>query len=425
MSPLPSAPKKPRGSKVNDLKVLESLNTNLTLDVARDLAVIFLQQYYPVDSIYAGCGLHLDTQLDYFNTETNMWHFTTNPSTARGCNRPKVLKISVDDKTQETSFYPRSSKNKREIVFGGLNWDSALVQNAVARYIVENGYEYLTSQIGGDTVPLIQKLRKGDVDILMEIWLPNQNEIWDEAMEAGDVLHVGKSLEDNWQSSFLIPAYVHEQYPNLDNVEDLKDGRYKELFSDPYSGGKAVLYGCMAAWACRGVQEGTALGVGQIAAYGLSEHVELRDVGTNENLVTVIEDAFNRGVPILFYYWGPTALMSSLEEFDLEQPDPSNCLDNDPVHGCAFPDAEVMIAMNTELTDDAPELISFFRKWNWDATNQLAAEAFYNENYPYYETIEESLSASAINYLKNNNGWKAWVPAGVLSKVENALANES
>ena len=38
-------------------------------------------------------------------------------------------------------------KEKREIVFSGLGWDSALLQNAVARYVVENGYGYPTSEI--------------------------------------------------------------------------------------------------------------------------------------------------------------------------------------------------------------------------------------------------------------------------------------
>jgi hypothetical protein len=33
---------------------------------------------------------------------------------------------------------------KREIVFGGLNWNSALIQNAVARYIIEEGYGHET-----------------------------------------------------------------------------------------------------------------------------------------------------------------------------------------------------------------------------------------------------------------------------------------
>ncbi|GIT42896.1 MAG: hypothetical protein Ct9H300mP11_08320 [Chloroflexota bacterium] len=33
------------------------------------------------------------------------------------------------------------------------------------------------------------------------------------------------------------------------------------------------------------------------------------------------------------------------------------------------PAAEIMIAMNTELVNDAPELISFFQNWDWSAGN--------------------------------------------------------
>ncbi|GIS82362.1 MAG: hypothetical protein CM1200mP15_09940 [Dehalococcoidia bacterium] len=34
---------------------------------------------------------------------------------------------------------------------------------------------------------MFQGLRKGDVDLAMEIWLPNQNAVWDEAVAAGEV----------------------------------------------------------------------------------------------------------------------------------------------------------------------------------------------------------------------------------------------
>ena len=70
---------------------------------------------------------------------------------------------------------------KATLVFAGLDWDSAQVQNGVARYIVEKGYGYPTDEIGGSTVPLFQGLRTNDIDITMEIWLPNQNKIWNEA----------------------------------------------------------------------------------------------------------------------------------------------------------------------------------------------------------------------------------------------------
>ena len=190
-------------------------------------------------------------------------------------------------------------RERRELVFGGLNWDSALVQNGVARYIVEHGYGYPTSQIEGPTVPLFQGLRKGEIDITMEIWLPNQNVIWNEAVQAGEVIPVGRSLEDNWQSTFIIPGYVQDANPGLVNVQDLKKDEYKDLFSQADSGGKAVLLGCIAGWSCRAVNEG------QLEAYELRDHVELRDPGTSGALAAAIEGAYLKEEPILFYYWGP------------------------------------------------------------------------------------------------------------------------
>ena len=309
-------------------------------------------------------------------------------------------------------------REKRELVFGGLNWDSALIQNGVARYIVENGYGYPTSQIEGGTVPLFQGLRKGDIDITMEIWLPNQNVVWNEAVRAGEVIPVGRSLEDNWQSTFVIPGYVQDANPGLVSVQDLKKDEFKQLFAQADSGGKAVLIGCIAQWSCRGVNEG------QLEAYGLNDHVELRDPGTSGALAAAIEGAFKKEEPVLFYYWGPTKLASELDMRLLEQPDPSTCPDNDPVHGCEFPAAQIMIAMNTSLVDEAPELISFFRLWDWSAVNQLAAEGWFGDNKDDYDTSEEAYSATGVWYLKNNEGWKSWVPADVQAMVEAALTVE-
>ena len=329
----------------------------------------------------------------------------------------KIVEVEVEVEVPEGP--------KREIVFGGLNWDSALVQNGIARYIVEHGYGHKTSQVEGATVPLFQGLRKGDIDITMEIWLPNQNVVWNEAVKAGEVIPVGKSLEDNWQSTFLIPAYVQAANPDLDSVEDLKEEKYKALFAEPDSSGKAVLWGCIAGWACRGVQEGTEAGPGQISAYGLSDHVELRDPGTSGALAAAIEGAVKKEDPILFYYWGPTKLMLDLnypvDIIDLAQPDPSTCANNDPVNGCAFPPAEIMIAMNTELVHEAPYLIQFFNKWDWSAGNQLGADAWYGENSGNYDTSEEAFEATAVWYLSNNDAWQSWVPEDVLAKVLAAL----
>ena len=265
----------------------------------------------------------------------------------------------------------------------------------------------------------------------MEIWLPNQAAAWNEAVKAGEVLPVGKSLEDNWQSSFLIPKYMQDANPELDSVEDLKEDKFKDLFEQ--EGGKVLLLGCIAGWGCRTMQDGDDSGPGQIVGMGLEDHVVLQDPGTSGSLAAAIEGAFAKKEPLLFYYWGPTALALKLETemgglVDLEQPDPSTCQDNSPIHGCSFPAAEVMIAMNMELVNDAPELIAFFKNWDWSAVNQLAAENWHGANSEALAdkgaSSEEVFTATGVAYLKNNEGWKSWVPADVLANVEAALAKE-
>ena len=123
------------------------------------------------------------------------------------------------------------SDGKESIVFSDLNWTSAQFQNRVAQYLVEEGYDYPTNVVFGTTLPLFQGLRRGDNHVTMEIWLPNQNEAWMEAQADGDVVSIGESLGRDWQSAFVIPAYLQEQYPELDSVEDLKDDQYKALFA--------------------------------------------------------------------------------------------------------------------------------------------------------------------------------------------------
>ena len=58
---------------------------------------------------------------------------------------------------------------RETIIFGDLNWSSALLQNRIAQYLVEKGYGYPTDVKFGATLPLFQGLRNGDTHVAMEI----------------------------------------------------------------------------------------------------------------------------------------------------------------------------------------------------------------------------------------------------------------
>ena len=147
-------------------------------------------------------------------------------------------------------------ETKEPIIFNDLNWASAQLQNRIAQYIVEKGYGYPTRVVAGPTLPLFESLRQGDSHVTIEVWLPNQNEVWEEAQAAGQVVAVGESVSGIQQSAFMIPAYLQEAHPDLDSVADLKEEQYRKLFATEESGGKARIVTCPEGWSLPGRERG-------------------------------------------------------------------------------------------------------------------------------------------------------------------------
>ena len=75
------------------------------------------------------------------------------------------------------------------------------------------------------TIPGMQALVNGDTHISMEIWIPNQLDAWETALESGVVENAGKSLEDNWQATFVIPQYTKDANPGADDARRPHEGR--------------------------------------------------------------------------------------------------------------------------------------------------------------------------------------------------------
>lgn len=304
-----------------------------------------------------------------------------------------------------------SDEEKPTLIFSDLNWDSAQVQNAIARKIVELGYDYETDAVFGGTVPLMQALTNGDTNVTMEIWLPNQQEAYDTALAAGTITPIGNSLEDNWQSAFIIPQYVADANPGLQSVQDLRD--HYEIFVTPDSKGKARLLNCVPGWECETIN-----GL-KLEAYGLTDVVELINPGSGEALAAEVRASFDKKEPVLFYYWGPTTLVHELDTRlggykILEEPPYSEaCWDGD--NGCAYPTAEVIIVLRTDLADEAPDLVAMFTKWDFNAGNQLAAEGYMADSGADFAEVADW-------FLLNTEEWKSWVTTEARDKILEALA---
>ena len=299
---------------------------------------------------------------------------------------------------------------KETIIFSDLNWTSAQVQNRIAQYIVEKGYGYPTDTLFGATLPLFQGLRAGDTHVTLEIWLPNQDEAWLEAQAAGEVVPVGETLTGDWQSAFVIPSYLQEQYPDLDSVEDLKEDQYKELFATAESGGKARLVSCVIGWACEGVN------ASQVTGYGLDDHVHIVNPGDSASGNADLYGAYERQEPWLGYQWGTNDPTVELGLTKLEEPAYSDaCWFT--TKACGYEPATVLIAVAPDLPNRAPDVVEMLRNWDFNIGlyPEIGEWRYTNPDATYGDT--------ALWWLNSNiDLWTGWVTEEAATAVQAALS---
>ena len=321
----------------------------------------------------------------------------------------EVIKEVVKEVVKEVEVAPPPAP-KETIVFSDLSWTSAQVQNRIAQYIVEKGYGYPTEAMFGDTLPLFLGLRKGDTNVTMEIWLPNQDAAWQEALAEGEVVSVGKSLGKDWQSTFVIPAYMQEQYPDLDHIDDLKDPKFQDVFATTDSRGKARLVACVPGWSCEAVNDA------QIAGYELEEFLHVIKPGSQAAMFAELTGAYEKEEPWLGYMWGTgdPALLLDLVLLE-ETPYSDECWFT--TQACAFEDASILIAVDPALPARAPDVVTLLKNWDFNIDVYKGVVRWMSANPD--ATIEE---ASVVWLNDNGDIWTGWVTDDAASKVEAALS---
>lgn len=313
-----------------------------------------------------------------------------------------------------TETVEEDNNDKEKIIFAGLNWDSALINNEIARFIIENGYGYETDFIPGETIPLFIGLGNGDVDVNMECWVENQQEAYDQGIESGDIIDLGTNFNDNVQGMF-VPTYmikgdpdrgIEPMTPDLKTIEDLP--QYWEIFRDPEVPSKGRFYGGVPGW------EADKIITEKFETYGLSETYNIFRPGTAAALDASLISAYERGEPWFGYNWGPTWIFGMLDLTQIEEPPYSDELWNDG-YGCSFPAVNVNILVNKNLPDRAPEIVEFLTRY--ETNNIVLSEvlAFMQENDADYEQ-------AGLWFLKNYEElWTQWVSDEVAEKVKSAL----
>lgn len=310
---------------------------------------------------------------------------------------------------------------KHKVVFAGLDWDSNAFATAVAQRVLRDGMGCQVDQLPGATIPLINGLARGDVQVAMEVWQSNTPASWTEGVAAGKLVALGVAFPDAVQGWF-VPRYLVEG-PNapaqgLKAVADLP--RFKALFKDPEEPAKGRFLNCIAGWQCE------LFNTKKLYAYGLDAHYTNFRPGTGAALDAAVLSALKRKRPVLFYYWGPTWLMGQVGEqvvmldepaFDAakwqalqDQADPRQAR-----HATAYPVVKVVIGANKAFVDSAPQIANFLRQYR--TSSQTVSQAL-----AYMQRTKGSADDAAREFLKTRpEVWQGWVSPEVAQRVKAAL----
>lgn len=283
------------------------------------------------------------------------------------------------------------------IRFGDYSHDSAQIHNRIVAFIMENGLEeYKADFVPGDTLPIINGLRMGDIDLVMESWHNNIPEIYKKGIESGSFVDLGRNMPDAPQG-WYVPRYLVEgpdaQAPDLKHVSDL--AKYAHLFPDPEDPSKGLIYGGVAGWN----QVKRSLEI--FDENNLSDTFNIAIIGSGIPIAATMDAAYTRREPWVGYYWEPTAILGRLDMVRLK--------------GSEWPPSLINILVHSSLLERAPEVIEILKKYETSVKDNSEALKAMDEN-------DLSAQEAAVWFLKNKEEvWTQWVSNDVADKVKKAL----
>ncbi len=300
----------------------------------------------------------------------------------------------------------------RTIDIAEMTWPSAAALAHIHATILSAGYGCEVEIVTGDTVPTSSSmLSRGTPAVAPELWTSAIEEPWANGMAEGTVVQLSDAITDGTVEGWFIPRYVQEANPELTTAEAVI--ARPDLFADPEDSSQGRIYSCPPGWACE--LSTTAL----FEAYGMDDTWNLFSPGSGGALDASIARAFTREEPILFYNWGPTAILGKYDavQLDLGEPKPEVYACNtdpdcdQPAGVTAYPSSPAVVGAAAWVQEEAPEVASYFSKVG--LTNAEISELLV-----YGDENQADAAETAENFLRTKQDvWTNWVPAAVADKV--------
>lgn len=310
-------------------------------------------------------------------------------------------------------FVPAAIASQKTIVFTNNQWDSQLFHNAVAKFVVENGFDgYKVSYSTGSSNINWQAIIIGDVDLDIESWTENVATYQRDVAEK-TIIPLGILVPDSAQG-FYVPRYVVKGdakrgikavAPELKTVDDLK--KYASVFKDPEAPSRGRIYGAIPGWMIDEIM------FKKYKHYKLDTSYNYFRVGSEAVLFASIASAYNLGEPWVGYCYEPTWVIGNLDLIRLEDApyDPKGYKEGKT----EIPKQPLRIVSSSYFAKKAPDLVPFFSKYRTGSEHVSKALARIKNSGDSHDKV-------AIWFLKNNDALlDQWLAPENAQKVRKAL----
>ena len=225
-----------------------------------------------------------------------------------------------------------------------FSWTAAGLTNAILSEIATDNPDLGVSSLATtqlDPAAAWAGAQRGDIDLLTEVALPNQQELADKAAEQVDI--VSETYGEAAQGWF-VPAYAVEPggpLEGLTSVDQLNEYA-DELDNKFYDADPGYIT--------------TEQNRKRLDGYGIT----LEQVVSSESAeLAQLENSYSREEPIVLYLYHPHAVFAQYDMVQLEEPTPysEDCLTTGD-GACAMPSYSANIAASKELQEDAPDFVA-------------------------------------------------------------------
>lgn len=227
---------------------------------------------------------------------------------------------------------------------GQFSWMASEIEIGILSAIVEDHPELGVSEIEATPVDPAAGwvgLEGGDLDLLPEVNLPNQQSFADETADSTELV---SETYGGAAQGWFVPRYLVEPggaAEGLTSIDQLADPEW----ADKVGG---VLYDADPGWVT------TEQNAARIEAFDLAlEH----STSSEAALIAQLQRAYDGEEPVLLYFYRPHWLFTQFDLVQLEEPNPyeDDCFVEGGRSDCAIPTLAAWIATNDELAEKAPE----------------------------------------------------------------------